>query len=370
MPSILVVDDEVKLAEKLASLFALSEWEAKCVFSGEAACSLVRESEFDVILLDVRMPEMDGFETLKLILEIRPTQCVVFFTGYGDVPSAVSALRLGAWTMVEKGPPFEQIFEMVKCAFEQSREMKELRRERDSLHERQVRLDVGRTLAQATTHKLKNRLVACGITLLQIEDACIGSPALSWVHSLREDLELAEASLKNLFELVCLDSDSWQEAVPIVSENVQTACREGFRISRRLAGRKTQQCIFTEHIPENMRVLCRKGRLTDIFEECFVNSLQAAFDRDLAITVSARGIDDFVQIEVVDNGPGFDSDVMEKADLPFVTTRRGRDSRSPASNFGLGLYLVRTMVEQSGGKFQYRNVPDGGACIEIKLPRA
>jgi signal transduction histidine kinase len=370
-----VVDDEKPLAERLVRLFEQSCWHAESVHCGEDALLRTKDKSFDVILLDMRMPGMDGFVLLERLIAHDPGQCVVFHTAYGDVSSAVQALQMGAWTMVEKGPPFRELFAKVEnarkqCASrrESAKQMALLQEQNRRGEEMRLRLEVNRTLAQAATHKLKTRLAACGSSMLDIQEATTDPKILRPLVTLRENLDLTELSLKNLFEICRLDAGDSLGAISIVSQNVCAAVDKGFCIARRLAGRRTQVVTLRSVIGEELMVRCAEDRLTDIFEECLVNAIQAAFDRNLTITIAANRVDDTICIKILDDGPGFDKNVLDTAHLPYVTTKRGKGGKTPASNFGLGLYLVKSMVEQSGGTLIYSNVPAGGACIEMTLP--
>ena len=377
MRSILIVDDEQPLADRLVRLFQQSYWNAECVYCGKDAVLQVKAKHYDVILLDMRMPGMDGCEVLTRLLGVDRELCVVFHTSYGDVTSAVHALRLGAWTLLEKGSPFAELQLQVEnartqCA-ERARLANELReieekRRNDEINEILLRLQVSRTLAQAATHKLKTRLAACGSSMLDIQEATTDPKILRPLVTLRENLDLTELSLKNLFEICRLDAGDSLGAISIVSQNVCASVDKGFWIARRLAGRRTQVVTLRSVIGEELMVRCAEDRLADIFEECLVNAIQAAFDRNLTITIAANRVDDTICITILDDGPGFDKNVLDTAHLPYVTTKRGKEGKTPASNFGLGLYLVKSMVEQSGGTLTYSNVPAGGACIEMTLP--
>ncbi len=104
--SLLVVDDEPDL---LGLLKRSLEPDLDCTVttadSGKAALSLFSENSFDLVLLDMKMPEMDGMELLELIRRARPAQTVVMMTAYGDIDTAVSAMRNGAYDFITK--PFD-----------------------------------------------------------------------------------------------------------------------------------------------------------------------------------------------------------------------------------------------------------------------
>ena len=95
-PSILVVDDEYAVQESLKVWLRKSGYQATGAGSGEEALGRLEETPFDVVLLDFKMPEMDGVETLRHIKENYPATLVVMMTAYASIESAIEAMKEGA----------------------------------------------------------------------------------------------------------------------------------------------------------------------------------------------------------------------------------------------------------------------------------
>jgi DNA-binding NtrC family response regulator len=104
-PRILVVDDEERLAAVVASAFARAGWECETCGSGEAALAALDARPADVVVTDWKMPGIDGMELLRRLHARRPGLPVILLTAYGNVPSAVAAMREGAFDFVTK--PFD-----------------------------------------------------------------------------------------------------------------------------------------------------------------------------------------------------------------------------------------------------------------------
>lgn len=102
---ILIVDDEKNLRDSLAEFLALDGFECVGAPTGEDALSLLGTDVFDAVLLDLRMPGMDGLETLGKIREIGPGLPVVMMSAHGEIPDAVTAMKLGAADYLVK--PFD-----------------------------------------------------------------------------------------------------------------------------------------------------------------------------------------------------------------------------------------------------------------------
>ena len=94
---ILVAEDEENLAQILCTFLRGRGHYVVCVGDGKAALQAVRDEAFDVALVDIVMPEMDGLETLKYLrAEPDPPQ-VIIITGNGTVETAINAMKLGAY---------------------------------------------------------------------------------------------------------------------------------------------------------------------------------------------------------------------------------------------------------------------------------
>ena len=101
---ILICDDEVGVRESL-NLILEDSYELDFASSGNEAIEKITSSNFDGVLLDIKMPSKDGLETLKEIKEISPNTKVIIVTGYQSVETASKAVQLGAIDYITK--PFE-----------------------------------------------------------------------------------------------------------------------------------------------------------------------------------------------------------------------------------------------------------------------
>jgi DNA-binding NtrC family response regulator len=100
--SILVVDDEDALRTVLSSELLNEGYEVRAASDGDEAITEVQKSPFDLVLLDIKMPRMNGFEVLKFIKESHPKTKVVMLTGFADLKNAIESKKLGADDFVSK----------------------------------------------------------------------------------------------------------------------------------------------------------------------------------------------------------------------------------------------------------------------------
>jgi DNA-binding NtrC family response regulator len=106
---ILIVDDEEEICEMLSDFLVERGYEAFHASTGTEALNLVKEVRPHLLLLDIRMPEMDGIEILRQIRSIDQEVCIIMITGYHDVDIAKQALKLGASDFITKPVDLEYL---------------------------------------------------------------------------------------------------------------------------------------------------------------------------------------------------------------------------------------------------------------------
>ena len=118
MPNILIVDDEAGIRDSLAGVLTDEGYSASSAESGEACLERLRKSAFDVVLLDIWLPGIDGLETLERIRQIDNPPEVIMISGHGTIETAVRATKLGAYDFLEKPLSLDKTLILVKNAVE------------------------------------------------------------------------------------------------------------------------------------------------------------------------------------------------------------------------------------------------------------
>ncbi len=120
-PRILIVDDEEGIRESLASILRDERYSVDTVGSGEDALALIAKSDFQVVLLDIWLPGMDGMEALTRIQDLPRPPAVIMISGHGSIETAVRATKLGAFDFIEKPLSLEKVNVLVRNAVQQRR---------------------------------------------------------------------------------------------------------------------------------------------------------------------------------------------------------------------------------------------------------
>jgi len=118
---VLVVDDEADFLETIVMRLRRRKIDALGVDGGKKALEIVENERFDVVVLDVLMPGMDGIETLKLLKKKKPFIEVIILTGHGSVESGLQGMQFGAFDYIMKPADLNELLEKIQQAYERKR---------------------------------------------------------------------------------------------------------------------------------------------------------------------------------------------------------------------------------------------------------
>lgn len=115
---VLVVDDDEVFRNRLCRAFVQRAWKATTAANGNEALVLAREESPDLVLVDLRMPGMDGLDLVEKLHAIDSSMTIIVLTGYGSIPTTISAMKKGADYYLSKPADADQIlaaFEKLRC---------------------------------------------------------------------------------------------------------------------------------------------------------------------------------------------------------------------------------------------------------------
>ena len=135
-PRLLVVDDDPPSREVVAEALRAEGYEVATAEGGRAALALATERVFDVVVSDIRMPDLDGMALLRGLREAAPDATVILLTAFGTVEAALEAIKAGAFDYVAKPLHLGDLLLTVRRAVEQRRLVRENQRFRETLQDR------------------------------------------------------------------------------------------------------------------------------------------------------------------------------------------------------------------------------------------
>ena len=125
MPSkVLLVDDEREFVQTLSERLVMRDMGPAVVYDGESALNLINEDEPDVMILDLKMPDIDGLEVLRKVKQTRPEIEVIILTGHGNEADRKRCMELGAFAYLQKPLDINVLSETIQKANEKIRRRK------------------------------------------------------------------------------------------------------------------------------------------------------------------------------------------------------------------------------------------------------
>ena len=115
---LLIVDDEEDFLKSIAERLGMRDFDVTTATEGKIAVKAAKKGKFDVAILDMKMPGMDGMELLQILKKKHKFLEVIILTGHGAIDSAVEATKLGAYSYLEKPYDFQKLLEVLKQAYE------------------------------------------------------------------------------------------------------------------------------------------------------------------------------------------------------------------------------------------------------------
>ena len=367
---VLVVDDDERNRLLAEAVLQAAGYEVRLAASGADALQAFGEAEPDLVLLDVMMPRMDGFETCRHVRALPggADVPVVFLTANSDLASYQKALDSGADDFLTKPLNRTELIIRVESLIRVRNLQRELRQNYEIIRQQRDAL-VGaerqkQELTDLIVHDLKSPLA--GI-LTNVEYA-IGVPSVTrdvW-DALHDVSACAQTMLRMVVNLLDISRSEDGKLVPRMSDFDAWALLEQVRGSaQRRADTEGRELTVEEgegplHLRGDMDLLRR------VLDNLVDNSLKYT-PRGTAVTLSASVHDGRVRISVRDRGPGVPPDQRERIFEKYAQI--DSDVRiSARSGRGLGLVFCKLAAEAHGGRIWVEeNAPQGSAFI-VELP--
>jgi len=372
-PQILVIDDEMGPRESLRMLLK-TDYQVHTADCVDAGLKLLKETQPDTIVMDIRMPGMSGIEGLRLIREIDPHLSVIMLTGFGALETAKEAVRLGASDYISK--PFDagEMREVIGRNVERTRvqrasehtaaEIKELNnRLLKELAQKERLASLGQASAEFV-HDLGNPLtIVWGYVQLlakKLERSENGASNEN-AASIKE-LNIIEQNVRTCRELLTM----WQsygsvEASPRKAISVSATLRDVVKGVGAMAAQHGVQ-LKVEICEDPCTLAGDAVQINRAVQNVIINAIQACAEKKGTVSVSCTQKDFYVDLRVEDNGAGMTPVQMGKIFDPYFTTKQGK------SGTGLGLYITKKVIEDHNGSIKVESRPNEGTTFLIRLP--
>jgi signal transduction histidine kinase len=361
---VLVVDDEYGPRESIAYTLA-SSFSVETADRAAEALRKIRDQHYHVIVLDIRMPEMDGIKALEELRKLDPHVSVIILTGYGMLSTAQQAMVGGANQYMRKPPDVTELLDAVR----RQAEAAQLRRQQAKMSQDAIALNSALKKeidsnqpqiwqARASVelvHDLNNPLtVVIGYSALMVEEA----------HKLAaHDPELG----KRMADYAVIVEKA-AEYCHHLSENWRTASKktaEFTLIDVVAIAQEVKNVIFFGSPAVQITgqpdawIKGSKYEIMRIFQNLLKNSLEAGAKRVVADFGESAGK---FTVTVADDGPGMDEDRIH------LVMHGGFTSKENGT--GLGLSICRHLTGAHGGSFSIESKPGAGTKVHLAFPMA
>jgi signal transduction histidine kinase len=351
-----VIEDNRRHAELISDelqesgLGVTVDWAA----TGQAGFERLATSPVDLILLDYRLPDIDGIEFMRRLRARGFTTPVVIVTTADSVELAVEAMKLGAEDFVQKQ---EGYLDLLPLVVREAVERQMLRRENVRLEhqlreaERLASLGI---LASGLAHNINNRLTSLK-TFFDLLPHRINDPSFcgEFLQTCREDLDKIALLVQELTRY------AFSGTRPRPPEPLADLIQRALRYLDDHVQRKQLQVetTFADLPPIPLDVEGMK----QLFINLLKNAIQASpVGGQIRVEVVVEGVPEDVVVRIEDQGPGLPPDVRDKIFDPFFTTKE--------TGLGIGLYICQKIVALHGGRIDAESRPSGGAVFTVRLP--
>jgi signal transduction histidine kinase len=419
-PRVLIIDDEADVRKVIANILMEGGYQVNTASSGSEAIDLFRSETFDLVITDMRMPGMDGLEVTRRLKQMDDDLEIIVLTGYGNTENAIRAMGENrAFDYLTK--PLENIEDLVKSvgrALEKRRlsiqnkdlikklkqtnlelavangqlkvEVKERKRMGKALEKSRNRLFQARKmealgkLVSGVAHEINNpnNFIIFNIPIMKdylrellpvVDGYAKGKKdyklfgmaypefrrdLFNLIDNLQNGSERINSIVSKLKEFSLRKDDLKRDRVGIgqVIEEAAVICDERIRKSVK---------SFDVHIPEDLpEVRTDPEILKNALVGIITNAAQAADKENAWIKINVAmgdALENYLNIEVKDNGCGMDKETMEKIFDPFFTTR------APGEGTGLGLSLCYNLIEALGGRIEVESELGKGSTLRVVL---
>ena len=375
---ILVVEDEAGSRLTLCGILEDAGYEVTGVEKGTEALEVIKDGNFNVIIADIRLPDVGGMSVLELAKEINPDVAVVIMTGYASVETAVNAVNEGAYAYFVKPVNMDEMKTAIVNVLRQQRLSRENKRLVDDLQRsNKLLFEANRQLRAATeaksiflahmSHELRTPLNA----IIGFSDLLIGGIGGKINNKQRQCLEDILSSGKHLLSLIndILDLSKVEAGkIDIRPESLRLAdvVDDAVTTVKPMIDESKHELAISiaEDLPP---VYGDRNRLKQILLNLLSNAIKFTADGG-KISLETSRKDDFCRVSMVDNGIGIRKEDQTCIFEPFTQLDRQPGERKQGT--GLGLALTKQLVELLGGKIWVESEYGKGSQFSFTIPLA
>jgi signal transduction histidine kinase len=357
---LLVIDDEESMRDSCSQILVRDGFRAETAENGETGLEKIKALRPHLVLVDLKMPGLSGFEVLERGLRIDPDLVFVVITGYATVESAVEAMKKGAYDFLPKPFTPEELRMIIQRGLERRRlrlETEALRREKKLMEENFITL---------VSHQLRSPLVA----IQQYFEVILAGMVAPLDEGVRDMLARARERMSGLLQLI----NDWLDLsrlsrVGLAGRMKPVALRpmlEKLLAFMRTAAAESGIVLSLKETRGSDLVWGDEQSLEQVFSNLISNAVK--YNRPGGtVAVAVREEAAAVAVEVRDTGIGIPAEHLPLIFDQFYRVRRSEDRQ--AGGTGLGLSIARKIAEAHGGRIEVKSEAGRGSVFTVFLPK-
>ena len=372
---VLIIDDDPGMRSTLSDILEAADYEVKDFGKGREALDWLKKNSFDIVIMDIKLPDIGGMKLLEEVRQINPDAPVIMMTGYASVETAVDAMKQGAYAYVVKPFNVDEIKALIQKALHQVRLSKENQRLIDELQFTGRKLE--RTVKELEkANQIKNRFLASmshelrtpinaiiGFSDFLLDDKTINPDQ-------RRDVERVSINAQSLLSLVndILDLSRIEAGkIALTMGSVDIAALAGEAVDSLSLKADKKGIMLENKIPSSLsKVFADPYRIRQVFINLVNNAINYT-KKGGKIILTADEKQDIMEVSVTDTGIGIAPQYLDKIFDRFE--RVSKTSTPGAGGAGLGLSISKELLKlHNKGKIWVESEVDKGSKFSFSLP--
>ncbi len=385
VPKVLIVDDVPKNIQLVGNILHDENYDIYFASSGKAALSQANDNEFDLILLDIMMPEMDGFEVCRRLRANLATNAVpvIFLTAKSDIESTVAAFEAGGVDYVTKPFNGTELLARVRTHLNLRKSLLSLKdsnqkleneiEERKIIEEKLKSSEISLKELNATkdkffsivAHDLKNPFnTLIGFTQLLIQSYEMLTE--DKIKNFHERINFAAKQGYNLLENLLDWSRTQTSAIKWLPETTSLArlINETSQLIKSMA--HTKNIELSINIDDSINVYADVNMITTVVRNLLTNAIKYTFVNG-KVTIDATDIGKKIEVIVRDTGVGISDTDIEK--LFRIDINHSTIGTAEEKGTGLGLILCKEFILKNQGEIWVESNKNEGSSFHFTLPK-
>ena len=359
--TILVVDDNPANVQLLSRMLKERGYRVRAALGGELALSAVRNNAPDLILLDINMPEMNGYEVCEHLKADEATRCIpiIFISALTETADKVRAFDAGGVDYITKPFQFREVEARVHTHLQLCRQQKELELSYARLREAENLRD---SLVHMIAHDLRNSLTAVSgyYELVMLKDGnALSEKSVNYLRRGEESVSSLVRMINTMLDVSRMEAGALK--LNPTSFNLVSVASRVLADMEIMRGRID---LALDSPVEDKVVTADRDLITRVMQNLVGNALKCVAT-DGWVTLGIEPGEDTVRVMVKDNGPGIAQEYHQKIFEKFGKAENG--SGSNRNSTGLGLAFCKLAIEAHGGKIGVASEPGKGSTFWFEL---